>query len=174
MNAIPRISANTVHMEPRDWFTTDSINSNAVIMRSNIVRYCIYDSTNWGRIPIRWLTHKRHPISRPNGRAMGCLLWIFERKCTALWRHCTVVHTSCCQDMVYSEQTYWPFSSMPWSTSRGRHPYPATNPLMAVGPTTRNLSNLGHWTKYTTLIFRSLWISAQDCGSRYKTVGIPF
>ena len=33
-------------------------------------------------IPLHWLGHKRHPISRPKG--MGCLLWWFFRKLTAL------------------------------------------------------------------------------------------
>ena len=32
----------------------------------------------------------RHPIPHPNGWAMGCLLWIFVRKLTILWWHCTV------------------------------------------------------------------------------------
>ena len=58
--------------------------SSAVITRSNIVRYYIYDYRNWSRISIRYWNHKRHPIPRPNGRAMGCILWIFVRKPTAL------------------------------------------------------------------------------------------
>ena len=29
-------------------------------------------------------THKRHPISRPHGRAIGCLLWVFLIKLTIL------------------------------------------------------------------------------------------
>ena len=33
---------------------------------------------------IRHWTFKRHPIPRPHGRAMGCLLWGFARKFTAL------------------------------------------------------------------------------------------
>ena len=49
----------------------------ASIMRSNLVRYCINDCRNSGRILIRCWIHKRHPIPRANGQAMGCLLWIF-------------------------------------------------------------------------------------------------
>ena len=67
------ISPNDIHIQ-----------SSAVIMRSKIIRYCINDCRNWGRISIRCWIHKRHPISRPNGRAMGCLLWIFLRTLTAL------------------------------------------------------------------------------------------
>ena len=33
---------------------------------------------------------QKHPIPCTNGRAMGCCLWIFERKLTALLRRCTV------------------------------------------------------------------------------------
>ena len=62
----------------------------AVITRSNIVRYYINDYRNWGRISIRWWMYKRQPIPRSYGRAMGCLLLIFLRKCyngSALWCH---------------------------------------------------------------------------------------
>ena len=55
------------------------IQSSAVIMRSNIVRYFINNYRNWGRISIRCCSPKRHNIPRHNGRAMGCLLWIFCR-----------------------------------------------------------------------------------------------
>ena len=54
------------------------IQSSAVITGSNIVRYHMNNYRN--RISIRWWIHKRHPIPRPNGRAMGCLLWIFVKK----------------------------------------------------------------------------------------------
>ena len=37
--------------------------------RYNITWYC----SDWGGILIRVWTHKRHPIARPNRRAMGCL-----------------------------------------------------------------------------------------------------
>ena len=60
------------------------LQSSAVITRSNISTYCIYHCRNWGRISIRGWTNKRHPIPRPNGRAMGCLSWIFLKKLTAL------------------------------------------------------------------------------------------
>ena len=45
---------------------------------------------NWGRISIRCWIHKTQPIPRPNGRAMGCILWILVRKLTKLYRHRTV------------------------------------------------------------------------------------
>ena len=61
-----------------------NIQSSAVITRSNIVRYYINNYRNWSRMSIRCRIHKRHHITRPNGRAMGCLLWIFMRKLTAL------------------------------------------------------------------------------------------
>ena len=56
----------------------------------NITWYYINHFRNWGRISIRSWTHKRHPIPRPNGRGMGCLLWKFWRKFIILWLHCTV------------------------------------------------------------------------------------
>ena len=68
------------------------IQSSAVITRSNIVRYYMNDYRNGGRISIRCWIHKRHPIPRPNGWAIGCLLRIFVRKLTALQRHRTVIH----------------------------------------------------------------------------------
>ena len=60
------------------------VQSSAVITRSNIVRYYFGDYRNWSRTSIRCWDHKTHPIPRPNGRAMGCILWIFVRKPTAL------------------------------------------------------------------------------------------
>ena len=72
------------------WFKTPwrscdiTIQSSAVITRSVIVRYHLDNYRNWGRISIKCWIHKRHPIPRPNGRAMRCLLWIFVRKMTAL------------------------------------------------------------------------------------------
>ena len=51
----------------------------AVITRSNIVWYCINNCRNSSRISIRIRTHKRHLIPLPDGRAMGCILWIFVR-----------------------------------------------------------------------------------------------
>ena len=50
------------------------------MMRSNIVQYCINNCRNWGRISTRCWIHKSHPIPRPDGQAMGCLLLIFFRK----------------------------------------------------------------------------------------------
>ena len=48
--------------------------SSVAITRANIVRYYINNYRNWARISIRCWIHKRHPITRPNGRAMECLL----------------------------------------------------------------------------------------------------
>ena len=62
---------------------TNYIQSSAVITRSSIVRYHINNFSNWVRTSIRCWIHKRRPIPRPNGLAMGCLLWIFVRKLTA-------------------------------------------------------------------------------------------
>ena len=61
-----------------------SIQSSAIIRRSNIVRHYVNDYRNWGRISIRCWIHKRHPIPHPNGWAMGGLLWILVRKLTVL------------------------------------------------------------------------------------------
>ena len=68
------------------------IQSNAVVTRSNITWYDTHHCRNWGRILIRGWTHKRHPIPRPDGRAMGCHSWIFWRKLTALQRHCILAY----------------------------------------------------------------------------------
>ena len=57
----------------------DFIQSGAIIAQSNIVRYYINNYRNWGRISVRCWMHKR-----PNGRAMGCFLWIFVRQFTGL------------------------------------------------------------------------------------------
>ena len=52
--------------------------------RYNAVQYCtiyyINNYRNWSRMSIRSWIHKIHPIPRPIGRAMRCLLWIFGRK----------------------------------------------------------------------------------------------
>ena len=53
--------------------------SSAVNMRCNSSRFHIWHYDNSGR---KWLI--RHPISRPRGQAMGCLLWGFWGKLTAL------------------------------------------------------------------------------------------
>ena len=37
-------------------------------------------------------THKRHPIPRPFGRAMECLLWVLEQKLIVLYRVSTVYY----------------------------------------------------------------------------------
>ena len=47
-------------------------------------RYEVYYNIDRCRIWIRLWTHKRHPIPRPYGRAMGCLLWVFWWKTIVL------------------------------------------------------------------------------------------
>ena len=54
--------------------STNEIQSSAVITRSSIVWYCMNGCMNSGRISIRGLINKRHPMPRPNRRAMGCFL----------------------------------------------------------------------------------------------------
>ena len=64
-----------------------NVQSCAVITRSNIRGYCIHHCKSLqslGQNIIRAWIHKRHPIPRPSVRAMGCLLWWFRRKLTAL------------------------------------------------------------------------------------------
>ena len=52
-------------------------------------------------------THKRHPIPRPFGRAMECLLWVLQQKLTVLSRVSTVCHDDV---MTWKHFThYWPF-----------------------------------------------------------------
>ena len=47
------------------------IQLSVIIIQSSIVRFYINNYRNWGRISIRCWIHKRHPIPRPNRRAMG-------------------------------------------------------------------------------------------------------
>ena len=66
------------HVPPIYCYTSSIlIQSNAVKTQSNVTWYCIHHCRNWGRISISGCTLKSHPISRPDRRAMGCLLWIF-------------------------------------------------------------------------------------------------
>ena len=58
-------------------YTHCIIQPSSVITRTNIAWYCTQRCRKWGRISIRLSTHKMHPIPRPNGRAMACILWIF-------------------------------------------------------------------------------------------------
>ena len=66
------------------------VQSGAIMEGSNTTWFWIWCGNDWGEICIWCYIHKRHPISRPYGRAMGCLLWGFGWKLTVLWRHCTV------------------------------------------------------------------------------------
>ena len=62
---------------------------------------CRYNTVQYCKISYKWLQElrqninqmldpKRHPIPAQNGRVMGCLLWRFVRKLTALKRYRTV------------------------------------------------------------------------------------
>ena len=49
------------------------------VYRGQILRYCIQQNST----KLRWLrqwTHTSHPIAHPHGWAMGCFLWILERR----------------------------------------------------------------------------------------------
>ena len=65
-------------------YCCNEIQLSAIIMWFNIVRYYINNSRKWGRTSIRYWIHKRQPIAHPNRWAMGCILWIFGRKSSAL------------------------------------------------------------------------------------------
>ena len=71
-------------------YRNNMIQSTDVITRSNSWLYCIRHCENSARRWTRYYNHNNHPISRPHERAMGCLLWGFGRKLTALQRHRTV------------------------------------------------------------------------------------
>ena len=47
-----------------------TVQSSAVITRSNIIWHCTHHCRKWSRISIRGWTPKRHPIPRPDGRAI--------------------------------------------------------------------------------------------------------
>ena len=53
----------------------------------HLSRYYIRHCDNSGRKWNTFSNHNKHPISRPHGRAMGCLLWGFWRKLPALLWH---------------------------------------------------------------------------------------
>ena len=83
--------------------------------------YCENLGENWLFYTIlQWLMpnmsvciHKKHPISHPDGRAMGCLLWEFGRKLTILY-YSTVTDAE--HECLYSQKT--PHIS-PWWASYG-------------------------------------------------------
>ena len=62
-----------------------TIQSTAVIMRSNIVRYYVNNYRNWGRISIRCWVHKRHPILALT-RYNGSTLYVIELKFVMVYR----------------------------------------------------------------------------------------
>ena len=58
------------------------------------VRYYINNYRKYGRISTKCWIRKRHPINRPNGWAMGCLLWILLRRLTNGTALCSVLFSS--------------------------------------------------------------------------------
>ena len=87
------IKKNCICSSLQDKFSYRGFGNTTIMRWSNIVRYYINYYRNWGRISSLWIRcwiHKRHHIPRPNGRAIGCLLWIFVRKLTTLSLYRTV------------------------------------------------------------------------------------
>ena len=81
-------------------------------MWSNITRYCIHHFSDWGRIYIRILTPKRHPLPRLCGRDIGCLLWGFWRK---IYDIITAPHCICivCIHLHILFRKFWPWQRVP-------------------------------------------------------------
>ena len=65
-------------------------NALAMEMLQSCAKPSICNYRNWDRVSVRCWNHRKHHISHPNARAMGCLLWVFVRKLTTIWRHCNV------------------------------------------------------------------------------------
>ena len=72
-------------------------------MRLSIVRYYLSNHRNWGRIPIKMLDPQRHPIPRPNGRAMGCLVNVSEKIHSVIMvLHCMyIVQDDACATVIF-------------------------------------------------------------------------
>ena len=62
-------------------------------------------------------THKRHPIPRPFGQAMECLLWVLQQKLTVLWRVSTVLWFKSHQNLFLG--VHLAISSFPIGTDSG-------------------------------------------------------
>ena len=60
------------------------LQSGVVITRFDILWFPVLFYSNGCRTWISVCIHKRHPISRPHGRAMACLLWVSWIKLTVL------------------------------------------------------------------------------------------
>ena len=75
-------------------------------------------------------THKRHPTPRPDGRAMGCLLWIFWRKLTTLYCIANLLLILALADwhrtMTWCSQATWHYLSQ--CCPRSMLPYAITRP----------------------------------------------
>ena len=93
-------NTNWIRLQPRNSIP-QNIQSSAIIMQCSIVWHCTNTCRNWGRVSIRWLTHKRHPIPRPNSQAMGCLFWIFVRN----WPRFN--STACISQDSYEKEANW-------------------------------------------------------------------
>ena len=55
------------------WLTTNT-QSRAVIARSTFTWYWTHHCRNWSKLSIIVCTHQRHPMPRPDGRALGTFL----------------------------------------------------------------------------------------------------
>ena len=83
------------------------VQSSAVITRSNL---SWWHCDNRSKTKIRPQTHNRHPIPRPRGRAMGCVLWGFWRKLTTCWAVCSY-HVLYEYDCKWEFMIYWMLQS---------------------------------------------------------------
>ena len=68
------------------------IQSSTVITLSNIVRSCINNCRNWGRISIRCWIHNRHPVHCPNMQTMVSFVNILEKtNCAIMVPYCSTL-----------------------------------------------------------------------------------
>ena len=83
-------------------------NCKTVGCRYNTIQYysvCTHHCRDRGRILITIRTHRIHPISRSNERAMGCLLWRFFKENEKIDRVITAPYCSFIT-VVYSQQSH--------------------------------------------------------------------
>ena len=105
---------------------------------------------------VRICSHDRHPIARPHGQAMGCLLWLFCTELTMLWwDHTVSLH--CCAVI----QTSWP--AVPVMTRLSSCLYPRWSALSA-----RCYLNTGPSEFELLWPLSSIWINTVKC--RYNAV----
>ena len=79
-------------MSRKQCYTELEVQTSAIIMRSNLTKYCTHHCSDWGRIYMKVGTHKRHPIPQPNGQAMVSFVRISERTdCVITALNCTKI-----------------------------------------------------------------------------------